>query len=67
MPDELSQLSPLELNRIVTLDEASRLSSVSKDTLRTHFADKILHLSPKRDGMRVKDALLLGDKKKKSA
>ncbi len=61
--NELPLLSPLELNRIVSLDEASRLSSVSKDTLREHFRDKIVHVSPRRDGMRVGHALMIGAKR----
>jgi hypothetical protein len=58
--DELPQLSAVELNRIIPLDEASRLSSLSKDTLRNKFREKIVHLSPRRDGMRLGHALMLG-------
>lgn len=60
---KLSELTPLELERIVTLEEASRLSSESVDTLRRRHADKIIKLSPRRVGMRVRDALRLGNKK----
>jgi hypothetical protein len=56
---ELPLLTPVELNRIVTLDEASRLSSLSKDTLRDRFRDKLVHLSERRFGMRVGHALML--------
>ena len=59
--DELPPLTPVELNRIVTLDEASRLSSLSKDTLRDKFRDKLVPLSEKRFGMRVGHALMLGN------
>jgi hypothetical protein len=51
--DELPNPTPIELNRIVPLAEASRLSSLSVDTLRDQFPEKIVHLSPKRAGMRV--------------
>jgi len=61
---ELPQLTPLELNRIITLDEASRLSSLSKETLEDHYGDKIVPLSPKRKGMRVGDALMINAAKK---
>jgi hypothetical protein len=54
-----NRLDPLELERIVTLKEASRLSSESVYTLRKRHADKIIRLSPARIGMRVKDALML--------
>jgi len=61
MPDE--KLSALELERIVVMSEAERLSSCSEDTLRRYHPDKIIKLSPRRDGMRVKDALMLNVKK----
>jgi hypothetical protein len=54
-----SELSPLELNRIISLSEAARLSSLSEDTIRREHSDKILDLSPRRRGMRVGDALML--------
>jgi hypothetical protein len=46
--DELPNPTPIELNRIVSLAEASRLSSLSVDTLRDQFPEKIVRLSPKR-------------------
>ena len=58
--DGLTLLTPLELNRIAPLDEASHLSSLSVDTLRDKFRDKLVRLSEKRLGMRVGDALMLG-------
>jgi hypothetical protein len=57
--DELPNPTPVELNRIVSLAEASRLSSLSVDTLRDRFPEKIVRLSPKRTGMRVGHALML--------
>jgi hypothetical protein len=57
--DELPDPTPVELNRIVTLAEASRLSSLSVDTLRDQFPEKIIQLSAKRAGMRVGHALML--------
>jgi hypothetical protein len=50
--------------RIVSLNEASKLSSLSIDGLRRYHSDKIITLSPKRKGMRVKHALMLGSLKK---
>lgn len=47
-----------DLERIVSLREASRLMSVSPDTIRRRHGDKILQLSPRRQGMRLRDALL---------
>ena len=61
--DELPNPTPVELNRIVSLAEASRLSSLSVDTLRDQFSEKIVQLSPKRAGMRVGHALMLRSSK----
>lgn len=57
--DLLPPIAPIELRRIVDLEEASRLTGLSKDTLRRHHASKIRKLSPRRLGMRVGDALAL--------
>jgi hypothetical protein len=51
--------SSVELLRIVSLQEAARLSAMSPDTLKRRHADKIITLSPRRLGMRVRDALML--------
>ena len=59
LSDDL-ELSPLDLERIVPLAEAARLRSVSEDTLRRHNSDKIIQLSPRRQGMRLRDALAIG-------
>lgn len=48
-----------ELLRIVSMSEAARLSSLSEDTLERDYADLIVHLSRRRKGMRVKDALMI--------
>jgi hypothetical protein len=57
--EEASGLSRLELERIIPINEAARLSSLSEDTLRRRYRDKWVQLSTRRFGMRVKDALLL--------
>lgn len=49
----------IELNRIVPMTEAARLSSLSEDTLEKDHPDKIVWLSERRKGMRVADALFL--------
>jgi hypothetical protein len=51
----------LALARIVTLREASELAGVSPDTLKRRHPTKIIRLSPRRLGMRVRDALFLTD------
>ena len=49
----------LLLKRIVPLKQASELSSLSEDTLKRRYPDKIIKLSERRQGMRLGDALLL--------
>jgi hypothetical protein len=54
------QLPPeRELDRIITLQEAEKLSSVSVDSWKRHYPDKIIKLSPRRLGIRLRDALLI--------
>ena len=56
---ELPELTPLELNRIVRLPEAGRLCGLSEDSLRRNHSDKIVRLGPRAIGMRVGHALQL--------
>lgn len=53
-------LSKLELMRVVGMTEAARLSSLSPDTLRRRYSHLLIKLTAHRDGMRVVDALTLG-------
>jgi hypothetical protein len=55
----LALMSPLELLRIVGMQEAARLSSLSPDQLKREHPDKIMNLSKRRNGMRVAHALML--------
>jgi hypothetical protein len=61
--DPISELTKLEQLRIATMKEAAQLSSLSVETLLRHHQDKCIVLSPRRLGMRVRDALLLSHKK----
>jgi hypothetical protein len=56
------KLLAVEMRRIVSLKEAARLRGVSVDTLRRTLGGKILRLSTRRLGMRVGDALAIGNK-----
>jgi hypothetical protein len=47
------------LQRIIPLPEAARLSSMSIDTIKRRHGGKIVHISPRRRGMRLRDALTL--------
>jgi hypothetical protein len=58
-PNRVELPKEIELQRIVSLRQASDLSGLSEDTLRRRHADKIIKLSPRRNGMRVRDALML--------
>ena len=58
---DFPKLTAIELERIVPLDEAAQLSSVSEDTLKRNPRDKLDRLSPRRLGMRVRDALMLSE------
>jgi hypothetical protein len=54
---------PIEMLRVVVeREEAERLSSLSWDTLRRRYPDKIVQLSERRKGIRVGHCLMLADK-----
>jgi hypothetical protein len=58
--NEALELDPLELRKIITLERVTELTTLSEDSLKRHHADKILHLGPRRLGMRLADALAIG-------
>jgi hypothetical protein len=49
----------LEMEQIVSLADAAIVAGVSADVLRKELADKLIQLSPRRQGIRLKDALRL--------
>jgi hypothetical protein len=51
--------SEITLQQIVSLKEAARLQGSSVDTIRRTQSDKIIRISPRRLGIRVRDALLV--------
>lgn len=55
-----SKLSELRLSSIIPLAEAVRLSGLSDDSWRRHHSDKFVRLSPRRFGVRLRDALMIG-------
>jgi hypothetical protein len=65
--DEWIEGSPpeswIELLRIVSLKEAARYSGLSVDTIKRRYAEKIIELSPRRRGLRLRDALLMAARK----
>lgn len=54
-------LSSLELERIIPLAEVSRLTSISVDTIERHHAHLIRRLSVRRRGMKLRDAIRIGE------
>jgi hypothetical protein len=50
-----------ELDRIVSLDQAAGLCSLSADTIKRRWPNKLVKLSPRRVGIRLRDALMLAD------
>jgi hypothetical protein len=57
---DVAKLTPLHLNRVVTLQVAEYLSTVSEEVWKTdpELKEKIVHLSARRLGVRLGDALL---------
>jgi hypothetical protein len=53
------------LMRIVNLRQAAELAGLNERTLAKFHADKVIRLSPGRVGMRVRDALMIAESKKK--
>jgi hypothetical protein len=54
-----SRLTPLDLERIVPLAMAEHLSSLSADVWYREHSDKLIRLSKKRVGVKLKHALFL--------
>jgi hypothetical protein len=65
--DYSTDLPLIERLRIIPLAEAVRLSGISADGLKRHYAEKIIKLSPRRCGVRLGDALMLGEAKRGAA
>ena len=50
----------LELERIVTLQEAAEISGLSRDAWQDNYPELIIRLSPRRLGIRLKHVLSVG-------
>ena len=57
--DDFKLPPSLELDRIITLQEAEKVSTLSPDSWKRNHADKIVELSPRRLGVRLRHALML--------
>jgi hypothetical protein len=51
----------LELERILPMPEVEEITSLSIDSLKRHHKDKIVNLSPRRLGMKLKHALAIAN------
>jgi hypothetical protein len=51
----------LELESVKPLAEAGEITSLSPDALRRNYADRVIKLSPNRDGMKLRDILAIAD------
>ena len=58
--DDFKLPAKLELDRIISLQAAEQLSSLSPDSWKRNHPDKVVELSPRRYGVRLRDALWLG-------
>jgi transcriptional regulator GlxA family with amidase domain len=47
-----------ELDRFLSLDEAAQIMSLSVDSIKRHFPDRIMQITPGRYVMRVRHALM---------
>lgn len=57
------QLTPeQELRKILPLEQAAEITNLSPDTLKRRHSALILRLSPRRLGMRLADALAIGER-----
>jgi hypothetical protein len=54
-----TELTAIERERIVSINEAARLRGMHADTIKRNEPEKLVRLSPRRLGMRLKDALKL--------
>ena len=57
--DDIKLPAKLELDRIISLQDAKRISSLSPDSWKRNHPDKVVELSPRRLGVRLRDALML--------
>lgn len=58
-PQVNNKLSEVELNRIAGPAESARLSGCCWETLKRTRPDKVIKISPRRVGMRLRDVLMI--------
>jgi hypothetical protein len=58
--DVLPWPSAVELHKMLTIEQVAELTTLSPDSIKRHHADKIRQLGPRRQGIRLGDALAIG-------
>jgi hypothetical protein len=53
----------LELERVLPLSAVTEITSLSHDSLIRHHKEKIVELSPRRRGMKLRNVLAIGNGK----
>ena len=63
--DDQTQTPPtwLELESVRRLPEVEQITSLSVDTLKRKYPDRIIRLSDRREGMKLRDALAIASGK----
>ena len=51
----------LELERVLELPEVEEITSLSVDSIKRHHRDKLVNLSPRRLGMKMRNALAIAN------
>jgi hypothetical protein len=51
----------LELERVLELPEVEEITSLSIDSIKRHHRDKLVNLSPRRLGMKMRNALAIAN------
>jgi hypothetical protein len=54
---DTSALSPIELERRVSVTEAARIKGISEDSYRRHYSHTIEQVSPRRQAVKLKHAI----------
>jgi hypothetical protein len=57
MVDITEKIPALELERRISVEEAAHLKGVSPDTFRRHYSHLIEQISPRRQAVKVKNAI----------
>jgi hypothetical protein len=51
----------LELERVLELPQVEEITSLSVDSIKRHHRDKLVNLSPRRLGMKLRNALAIAN------